>query len=323
MSSPSDRPTRPTMRAVSPRAWGAPDVLVPVEVDRPVPGLTEILVKVHAAGVNPVDWKTRAAGEFGTWGDTPILGYDVSGTVEAVGPGVTLFAPGDEVFGMPRFPEQAGGYAEYVTAPARRFARKPAAVDHVQAAALPLAALTAWQGLVETAGLRAGQRVLIHAAAGGVGHLAVQIAKAHGAYVIGTARADKHDFLRGLGADELIDYTTADFAAAVRDVDVVLDGVGGEYGPRSLPVLRRGGHLVTLPDPGGLPDAARAEALGVHTGWTVVEPDRHGMLEIARLVEEGKLRAEIAKVLPLKDAAEAHAYGERGRTQGKIVLQVT
>ncbi|MEV0439215.1 NADP-dependent oxidoreductase [Streptomyces spectabilis] len=322
MSSTSDHPTRPTMRAVSPRAWGTPDVLVPVEVDRPEPGLTEILVKVHAAGVNPVDWKTRAAGAFGTWGDTPILGYDVSGTVEAVGPGVTLFAPGDEVFGMPRFPEQAGGYAEYVTAPARRFAPKPATVDHVQAAALPLAALTAWQGLIETAGLRAGQRVLIHAAAGGVGHLAVQIAKAHGAYVIGTARADKHDFLWKLGADELIDYTTTDFAEAVRDVDVVLDGVGGEYGPRSLPVLRRGGHLVTLPDPGGLPDAARAEALGVHTGWTVVEPDRHGMLEIARLVEEGTLRAAIDKVLPLESAAEAHAYGERGRTQGKIVLQV-
>ncbi|MER5301905.1 NADP-dependent oxidoreductase [Streptomyces lasiicapitis] len=327
MSSRTTTPAPPsapatTMRAVSPRGWGAPDVLVPVEVDRPEPGLTEILVRVHAAGVNPVDWKTRAAGQFGTWGDTPILGYDVSGTVEAVGPGVTLFAPGDEVFGMPRFPEQAGGYAEYVTAPARRFALKPATVDHVQAAALPLAALTAWQGLIETAGLRAGQRVLIHAAAGGVGHLAVQIAKAHGAYVIGTARADKHGFLRGLGADEVIDYTVTDFAEAVRDVDVVLDGVGGEYGPRSLPVLRRGGHLVTLPDPGGLPDAARAEALGVRTGWTVVEPDRHGMLEIARLVAEGKLRAEIDKVLPLENAAEAHAYGERGRTQGKIVLQV-
>ncbi|WP_405661479.1 NADP-dependent oxidoreductase [Streptomyces sp. RK9] len=314
--------TTATMRAVSPRAWGAPDVLVPVEVDRPEPGITEILVKVHAAGVNPVDWKTRAAGEFGTWGDTPILGYDVSGTVEAVGPGVTLFAPGDEVFGMPRFPEQAGGYAEYVVAPARRFARKPAAIDHVEAAALPLAALTAWQGLIETAELRAGQRVLIHAAAGGVGHLAVQIAKAQGAYVIGTARADKHDFLRSLGADELIDYTTTDFTEAVRDVDVVLDGVGGAYGDRSLPVLRRGGHLVTLPDPGGLPDAERARQAGVHTGWTIVEPDRHGMLEIARLVAEGRLRAEVAATFPLAQAAEAHAVGELSRTQGKLVLTV-
>ncbi|WP_069885219.1 NADP-dependent oxidoreductase [Streptomyces luteocolor] len=311
------------MRAVSPRTWGAPEVLVPVEVDRPEPGLTEILVRVHAAGVNPVDWKTRAEGAFGSWGDTPILGYDVSGVVEEVGPGVTLFRPGDEVFGMPRFPEQAGGYAEFVAAPARRFVHKPAGIDHVQAAALPLAALTAWQGLVETAGLRAGQRVLIHAAAGGVGHLAVQIAKARGAYVIGTARQEKHAFLRGLGADEVVDYARVDFAEAVRDVDVVLDGVGGEYGDRSLPVLRRGGHLVTLPDLGGLPDPARAAELGVHAGWTVVEPDRLGLLEIARLVDEGRLRAEIDTVLPLADAAKAHAYGEQGRTQGKIVLRVT
>jgi NADPH:quinone reductase-like Zn-dependent oxidoreductase len=310
------------MRAVSPRAWGAPENLVPVEVDRPEPGLTEVLVRVHAAGVNPVDWKTRAEGAFGTWGDTPILGYDVSGVVEEVGPGVTLYAPGDEVFGMPRFPEQAGGYAEYVAAPARRFAPKPAGIDHVQAAALPLAALTAWQGLVETAGLRAGQRVLIHAAAGGVGHLAVQIAKAHGAYVIGTARTEKHDFLRGLGVDEVVDYARVDFTEAISDVDVVLDGVGGTYGTRSVEVLRRGGHLVTLPDPGGLPDPARARERGIHTGWTVVEPDRAGLLEIARLVDEGKLRAEIDTVLPLEEAAKAHTYGERGRTRGKIVLQV-
>ncbi|MFF1378063.1 NADP-dependent oxidoreductase [Streptomyces sp. NPDC058308] len=310
------------MRAVSPRAWGAPENLVPVEVDRPEPGLTEILVRVHAAGVNPVDWKTRAEGAFGTWGDTPILGYDVSGVVEEVGPGVTLYQPGDEVFGMPRFPEQTGGYAEFVTAPARRFAPKPRSIDHVRAAALPLAALTAWQGLIETAGLRAGQRVLIHAAAGGVGHLAVQIAKAHGAYVIGTAREEKHDFLRGLGADEIVDYTRVDFTEAVRDVDVVLDGVGGAYGARSLEVIRPGGHLVTLPDPGGLPDPVRAAELGVHAGWTVVEPDRLGLLEIARLVDEGKLRVEIDTVLPLEEAAKAHAQGEQGRTQGKIVLRV-
>ena len=156
----------------------------------------------------------------------------------------------------------------------------------------------------------------------GVGHLAVQIAKAQGAYVIGTARADKHDFLRSLGADELIDYTTTDFAEAVRDVDVVLDGVGGPYGDRSVPVLRRGGHLVTLPDPGGLPDAERARQAGVHTGWTIVEPDRHGMLEIARLVTEGRLRAEVAETFPLERAAEAHAMGELSRTQGKLVLTV-
>ncbi len=164
--------------------------------------------------------------------------------------------------------------------------------------------------------------MLIHAAAGGVGHLAVQIAKAHGAYVIGTARTEKHDFLRALGADELVDYARVDFTEAISDVDIVLDGVGGAYGTRSVEVLRPGGHLVTLPDPGGLPDPALARERGIHTGWTVVEPDRAGLLEIAHQVDEGKLRAEVDTGLPLEDAAKAHAYGERGRTRGKSVLRV-
>ncbi|MCP2319602.1 NADPH:quinone reductase [Nocardia amikacinitolerans] len=312
----------PTMLAVTAREWGAPEVLTPIEIERPEPGLTEILVRVHAAGVNPVDWKTRASGVFIAWGEVPIVGWDVSGTVEAVGPGVTLFEPGDEVFGMPAFPRQAGAYAEFVVGPARQFARKPGNISHIEAAALPLAGLTAWQSLIDTADLRAGQRVLIHAAAGGVGHLAVQIAKARGAYVIGTARADKHDFVRALGADEVIDYTAVDFAAVLRDVDIVLDNIGGDYGARSLPVLRRGGHLVTLPGPEDLPDAADADARGIRTCWPVVEPDSAGLTAIAELVAAGKLRPEIDRVLPLTDAAKAHAYGETGRTRGKIVLQV-
>ncbi|MCJ1679788.1 NADP-dependent oxidoreductase [Streptomyces sp. APSN-46.1] len=306
------------MRAIVVSQWGGPEVLTETELDRPEPGMGEILVRVHAAGVNPVDWKTRASGAFIPWGPVPQVGWDVSGTVEAVGPGVTLFQPGDEVFGMPRFPYQAGAYAEYVAAPARHFARKPAGVDHVAAAALPLAALTAWQALVDTAGLRAGQRVLVHAAAGGVGHLAVQIAKALGAYVIGTASAAKHGLLRELGADEVIDYRSTAFEEAVSDVDVVIDAIGGEYGERSLKVLKPGGHLVTLPGPDGVP----ADAPGVHTGWTVVEPDYRGLLEIAALVEAGALRPVIDTVLPLSDAAKAHELGERGRTTGKIVLTV-
>ncbi|MDG4861997.1 NADP-dependent oxidoreductase, partial [Streptomyces sp. T-3] len=217
-----------TMLAITATSWGGPEVLTSAEVERPEPGLGEILVRVHAAGVNPVDWKIRTGGPFVPQAGPAILGYDVSGTIEAVGPGVTLYAPGDEVFGMPRFPELAGGYAEFVTAPARRFVPKPATVGHIEAAALPLAALTAWQALIDTAGLRAGQRVLIHAAAGGVGHLAVQIAKAQGAYVIGTASASNHAFLRELGADEVVDYSSVDFASVVREVDVVLDGVGGD-----------------------------------------------------------------------------------------------
>ncbi|MEU7553529.1 NADP-dependent oxidoreductase [Streptomyces sp. NPDC044571] len=306
------------MRAIVVNGWGGPETLVEREIDRPEPGLNEILVRVHAAGVNPVDWKTRASGGLIAWGETPIVGWDVSGTVEAVGPGVTLYAPGDEVYGMPSFPRQAGGYAEYVVGPARHFARKPASLDHAQAAALPLAALTAWQALVDTAGVTAGRRVLVHAAAGGVGHLAVQIAKARGAYVIGTASAAKHELLRELGADEVIDYRTTDFAEAVSDVDVVIDSLGGDNGQHSLKVLKPGGHLVTLPSPDDVPDGAD----GVHTGWTLVEPDYRGLVEIAALVEDGRLRPVIDTVLPLAQAAQAHELGERGRTTGKIVLTV-
>ncbi|MEU4733319.1 NADP-dependent oxidoreductase [Streptomyces sp. NPDC023588] len=306
------------MRAVVVSQWGGPEVLTETELERPVPAMGEILVRVHAAGVNPVDWKTRASGALIPWGPVPAVGWDVSGTVEAVGPGVTLHRVGDEVYGMPRFPQQAGAYAEYVTAPARHFARKPASLDHVQAAALPLAALTAWQALVDTAGVSAGQRVLVHAAAGGVGHLAVQIAKARGAYVIGTASAGKHDLLRALGADEVIDYRTTDFEDAVTDVDVVIDAIGGDYGQRSLKVLKPGGHLVTLPGPDGIP----ADTQGVHAAWVLVEPDLAGLQEIAALVERGLLRPLVDTVLPLAQAAKAHELGERGRTTGKIVLTV-
>ncbi|RLU96836.1 NADPH:quinone reductase [Streptomyces griseocarneus] len=310
------------MRAVRQEKAGGPEVLQLVETDRPEPGPGEILVRVHAAGVNPTDWKTRERGAFYSGEAVPfVLGFDVSGVVEAVGNGVTLHAPGDEVYGMPRFPHPAGAYADYVTAPARHFAPKPRGLDHVQAAALPLAALTAWQAIVDTADVREGQRVLVHAAAGGVGHLAVQIAKARGAYVIGTASAAKHDFLRGLGADELIDYREQDFAEAVGDVDVVVEAIGGDYPSRSLRTLRPGGILVSLLL---LDDEAREEAreLGVRATRMMVEPDLGGLRALTELVESGRLRTEIAAVLPLADAAKAHELGETGRTSGKIVLKV-
>ncbi|MFE7774958.1 NADP-dependent oxidoreductase [Streptomyces sp. NPDC057445] len=313
-----------TMRAISPASWGGPEVLTAVTLERPVPGPTEILVRVHAAGVNPVDWKTRATGGFGMHGEPPVLGYDVSGVVAAVGLGVTLYRPGDEVFGMPEFPRQAGGYAEYVTGPARHFVPKPEGLGHVEAAALPLAGLTAWQSLVETAGVSAGHRVLVHAAAGGVGHLAVQIAAARGAYVIGTAREDKHALLKELGADEVIDYTRQDFVEALegREVDVVLDSIGGDYGTRSLRVLRDGGTLVTLPSPDEVPPADESGHRGIRTGFTLVEPDSTGMRAIAGLAAAGKLRPVVETVLPLERAADAHRLGETGRTRGKIVLTV-
>jgi NADPH:quinone reductase-like Zn-dependent oxidoreductase len=309
-----------TMRAMSQDVLGGPEVLQEAERSRPEPGLSQILVRVHAAGLNPTDWSHRARKIF--LGPPPfVLGWDVSGVVEATGFGVTLFQPGDEVFGMLPYPHGVGSHAEYVTGPARAFAFKPANLDHVQAGAVPLAALTAWQALADTARLSAGQRVLIHAAAGGVGHLAVQIARARGAYVIGTASARNHDLLRSLGADELIDYQTTDFAEVVGAVDVVLDAWGGDYPARSLRTLRPGGRLISLlPFAPGV--AAEAARLGLQAQVMLVEADHAGMNAIAQLVTEGRLRPVIAGTFPLADAAKAHELGEKRHVAGKLVLSV-
>ncbi|WP_327319878.1 NADP-dependent oxidoreductase [Streptomyces sp. NBC_01235] len=310
-----------TMRVISQDVLGGPEVLKEVEVERPAPRQNEVLVRVRAAGVNPTDWKHRAMG--GRLGDPPfVLGWDVSGTVEAVGHGVATFKPGDAVFGMLPYPWGHGSHAEYAIAPVRTLWHKPAGIDHVQAGALPLVSLTAWQALVENADLQAGQRVLIHAAAGGVGHVAVQIAKARGAYVIGTASAGKHGFLRELGADEVIDYRETDFTEAVKDVDVVLDTLGGETSVRSLRVLRPGGIVVSILPVSSDAFYEEAEQLGVRAVWVLVDADRAGMRAIAELVEAGKLRATIAGTFPLADAAEAHRLGDTGRTTGKLVLTV-
>ncbi|MBD9722116.1 NADP-dependent oxidoreductase [Streptomyces caniscabiei] len=310
-----------TMRAMTQDAFGGPEVLREAELPRPVPGPGEILVRVRAAGVNPTDWKNRA---FGLWHPEPlpVLGWDVSGVVEQVGLGVTLFEAGDEVFGMLPYPHGAGAYAEYAKGPTRAFALKPSNVDHVRAGALPLAALTAYQALVDTADVREGQRVLIHAAAGGVGHLAVQIAKARGAYVIGTASAGKHELLRELGADELIDYRTTDFVEAAGEVDVVLDTLAGDVRTRSVDLLGEGGILVSILPVGGEEDAERAAARGARLEKLLVEADQAGMRAIAALVEQGKLRAHVDATFPLAEAAKAHALGETDRTTGKIVLTV-
>ncbi|MFD8013882.1 NADP-dependent oxidoreductase [Streptomyces sp. NPDC058955] len=310
------------MRAIGQDVFGGPEVLKIVEVERPQAGPAEVLVRVVAAGVNPTDsWHRSSGGLSGN--DGPVrLGWDVSGVVEAVGAGVTTLAPGDEVFGMPRHPRPAGGYAEYVTSPARHLVHKPSQLSHTQAAALPLAGLTAWQALVDTADVRPGQRVLIHAAAGGVGHLAVQIAKARGAYVIGTARSANHAFVRGLGADEVVDYTRTDFTSFVRDVDVVIDTIGGEYGPRSLKTLRPGGLVVSLASPAEAALADVARPLGLRSQFMIVEADREGLRQLASLIEAGRLRPEIATSLPLERASEAHELAQSGRTRGKIVLTV-
>lgn len=309
------------MRAVRQEVLGGPEVLRVVELDRPRPGPSQILVRVRAAGLNPTDWKHRATGRF--LGDPPfVLGWDVSGVVEAVGLGVTLFEPGDEVFGMLPYPFGVGAFAEYVVGPTRAFAAKPGNVDHVTAGAIPLAALTAWQALVDTANVRSGTRVLIHAAAGGVGHLAAQIAKAHGAYVIGTASAPKHDFLRRIGVDEPVDYREVDFAQVVRDVDVVLDTIGGDYGVRSLDTLKPGGIVVSIVPSGDDTLGAEARSRGMRAKTMLVEADHAGMTAIAALVTAGSLRPEIAGVFPLAEAAKAHELGETNRTTGKLVVEV-
>ncbi|MFI7665252.1 NADP-dependent oxidoreductase [Nocardia sp. NPDC049526] len=311
-----------TMRAISQDVIGGPEVLTEVELPIPTPGPGEILVQVRAAGLNPTDWRHRGvSGLF--LGEPPfVLGWDVSGEVVATGTGATLFEPGDAVFGMLPYPYGHGAFAEYVVGPARAFAPKPVNLDHIQAAAIPLAALTAWQALVDTAKLQAGQRILVHAAAGGVGHFAVQIAKARGAYVIGTASAANHDFLRELGADEAIDYRTIDFTEAVRDVDVVLDSIDDENSLRSLRTLRPDGLLVSLRASGATELADEARQLGVRAVRMLVEDDHAGMVALAELAESGALRPAVAGVFPFEEAAKAHALGETGRTVGKLVLTV-
>jgi NADPH:quinone reductase-like Zn-dependent oxidoreductase len=304
-------------------ALGGPEVLELRDVERPKPIPTEVLVRVAAAGINPVDWQTRQDGGYReAVGEPPfILGWDIAGVVEEIDPDVTRFAPGDRVFGMPWFPRLAGGYAEYATSPARQLARTPDVLTDEQAGGLPLAGLTAWQALVEVAEVGEGTRVLIHAAAGGVGHLAAQIAKARGAYVIGTAREAKHDFLRELGVDEPIDYTAGPFEEAVSDVDVVLDLIGGEdYGLRSLQTLREGGLWISIP--ADVPDAVAAAAReqSKRAISFLVEPDYAGLESLAALADQGKLTVAIEETFPLAEAAEAHRRLEDGRARGKIVL---
>jgi len=307
------------MRAVSQDRLGPPDVLHMVTVPRPEPGGTEVRVRVLAAGVNPVDWKTRADG--GRLGPPPfILGWDVAGIVEALGEGVTRFAAGDRVFGMPWFPRQAGAYAQCITCPSRQLTATPDSLGDAEAAGLPLAGLIAWQSLIDTAAIKAGDRVLIQAAAGGVGNLAVQIAKHAGAYVIGTAGPGDQAFLAELGVDQPIDYTRTNVADDVVGVDVVLDLVGGAVGIASLPVLRDGGLLISVPSAADLQPLRAAAAGRVRVTGILVEPDRTGMDALATLAAAGTLRQRIARTLPLEQAAQAHELGESGRAGGKMIL---
>ncbi|HJD80185.1 NADP-dependent oxidoreductase [Kitasatospora aureofaciens] len=305
------------MRAIVQQEFGGPEVMKVAEVERPKPLSGEVLVRVKAAGVNPVDVAVRA-GAFPLLGEPPFtVGWDVSGVVEEAGPGAR-YRVGEEVYGMPFFPRAAGAYAEYVAAPSRQLARKPASLDHTEAAALPLAALTAWQGLVDLAKVGEGDRVLVHRAAGGVGHLAVQIAKARGAYVIALASEPKHAFLKEIGADEVIDYRTTDYTAAVQDVDIVFDS--SSEGTRALEVLKPGGTLVSIMEHWNQELAAEIEAAGRRFAGVSVEPDYAGLEAIAALVDEGRIRPHVAEVFPLAEAGRAHELVASGTVQGKVVL---
>ncbi|MET0703840.1 MAG: NADP-dependent oxidoreductase [Mycobacterium sp.] len=308
------------MRVITQHTLGGPEVLTVVDAPTPRPLPTEVLVRVKAIGLNPLEARLRA-GEFPLLGTPPfILGWDISGVVEDAH--TWRFRPGDEVFGMPLFPRAANAYAEMVSAPALHLARKPASLSHVEAAALPVVGLTAWQGLVDIGRVSAGDRVLVHGGGGGVGHVAIQIAKAFGAQVITTASESKREFVEGLGADQVIDYTTVDFAETLRDIDVVLDTIGGDSVERSLGVLRPGGHLVTAVADEDTGLAAKFEAAGMHFSGVAVDPDPIALRRLVELVEQGSLRVHVQETFPFDRVADAHRLLEGGHLQGKLVLTV-
>ena len=299
------------MHAVVIHETGPPDVLQYQEIERPEPGDGEVLIRVRAASVNPTDWKSRRG--MGEDALPAVLGKDVSGTVEVSR--TDAFAEGDDVFGM----AASGGYAEFATASADVIARKPAALSHEQAAAIPVAGMTAWQALFDRGGLESGQIALIAGAAGGVGHFAVQFAKVTGARTIGTGSARNREFVLGLGADEYVDYTAQDVADVVRDADVALDAVGGETTASLVPAVRPGGILVTI---ASAPPEDAAGERGVRAELLIMSPDSDQLARIADLVGAGDVRVEIAEVLPLAEVARAHELSESGHTRGKIILTV-
>jgi NADPH:quinone reductase-like Zn-dependent oxidoreductase len=313
-----DKPAA-TMKAVRMHEFGKADVLVYEDAPRPQAKPGEVLVKVHAAGVNPVDWKIRSGGFGKGKGQLPmILGGEISGTVESCGAEVKGFKAGDEVWALLPL-SRWGGYAEYALVAEGDLARKPRSMDFVQAAGVPLAALTAWQALLDTAGLKEGQSVLIHAGAGGVGHFAIQIAKSKGAKVYATASAGNLGFLKELGADVAIDYKAQKFEDVAKEMDVVLDSIGGDTQARSIGCLKQGGYLVSIVYP---PPAKKLEEAGVKGSIILVKPNAKELDELSKLVEDKQLKCVVSATLPLADARKAHELSETGHTQGKIVLQV-
>jgi NADPH:quinone reductase-like Zn-dependent oxidoreductase len=316
-----------TMQAIRVHHYGDPEQLKLEQIPRPEPQASEVLLRVHSAGVNPADWKIRQgwAKDFMPWPLPYIPGSDVAGIVEAVGLSVTAFQPGQAAFGML---SQRGAYAEYATAPVKTLALKPKTLTFDEAAAIPTGAITAWQALFDVGNLRAGQRVLIQGAAGGVGLFAVQFARRIGAQVIGTASTANVDFVRSLGADAVIDYISTPFEQVVHDVDLVVDTIGGEITNRSLDVVKRGGTIVvagyTRPDPSlSQPTQEKAQDLGIQAAMVLAQPSSELLQTFAQLIDEGHVRAVVGRTFPLHEARFAHELSQTGHGRGRIVLHLT
>lgn len=309
------------MKAIRIHGRGGPHQLFYEEAPQPHPGAGEVLVRVYATGViaTELTWVPTYQTQIGSTRSLPIPGHDLSGVVEEVGLGVTILAKGSEVYALTAF-DRDGAEAEYTIALPSELATKPRTLNHVQAAAVPLAALTAWQALFEHVNLTEGQSVLIHGAAGGVGVFAVQLARWAGAHVIATAAAHNRDFLLELGANEIIDYTTTRFEEVVHDVDLVFDLVGGDTLQRSWQVVKRGRTLVSVVSP--QPSFEEAKAYDVRPVWFVVQPNREQLNQIAALIDASQIRPIIETVLPLSQARQAYEQGAHGHTRGKIVLRV-
>ena len=307
------------MKAAVAHSYGSPEVLKYEQVPRPEPADDEILVRVVAAGVNPVDAKVRA-GLFKQPGvQLPLTpGYDIAGVVEKAGAKVTKFKAGDDVYAYLSL-KRGGAYAQYAIAKESEAAPMPKTLIHEEAAAVPLAALTAWQALIETAKLQQGPTVLIHGGSGGVGSFAVQIAKARGAKVIATASAANQDYLKELGADQTIDYRAQKFEEVVKDVDVVLDTVAGDTLKRSYDVVKKGGFIVSILEP---PNKAELEKRGIRGTAILVEPNAAQLSEIGKLIDAKKVKPFVSQTFPLDQAQRAHLAIESGHTRGKIVLKI-
>jgi NADPH:quinone reductase-like Zn-dependent oxidoreductase len=308
------------MKAVRIHQYGNRDVLTVEQAPKPTVNADDVLVRTVAASVNPVDWKIREGylKEMIPYEFPLTLGWDVSGVITEIGADVTDFAVGDAVYSRPDI-QRDGTYAEYVAIRASEVAHKPKTLSHSEAASLPLAVITAWEVLITTANLQAGQTVLIHAGAGGVGSLAIQLAKTRGAHVIATTSAKNSAFVKSLGADEVIDYQSQNFTEIVSNADVVFDTLGAEVQTQSWSVLKKGGILVSIVSP---PSEQTAQELGLKSAFVFIQPDAKILNEVSKLVDSGQMRAIVGAEFSLDNIAQAHELSESGRTVGKIVLSV-